>query len=85
MNTSCQSSTYPVTATSVCHAASLPSRSVPTAKHQSVSIAALNGIPLSLSLDTYSEGREKLFERERHKEPVSGWHCCELACEAEHA
>jgi len=26
------------------------------------------------------EGREKLFERERHQEPVSGWHCCELAC-----
>jgi bifunctional non-homologous end joining protein LigD len=26
------------------------------------------------------EGREKLFERERHKEPVPGWHCCELAC-----
>ena len=26
------------------------------------------------------EGREKLFERERHKEPVAGWHCCELAC-----
>ena len=25
-------------------------------------------------------GREKLFERERHREPVPGWHCCELAC-----
>ena len=25
------------------------------------------------------EGREKLFERERHKEPAPGWHCCELA------
>jgi ATP-dependent DNA ligase len=25
-------------------------------------------------------GREKLFERERHREPVAGWHCCELAC-----
>jgi hypothetical protein len=24
--------------------------------------------------------REKLFERDRHKEPVPGWHCCELAC-----
>jgi len=23
-------------------------------------------------------GREELFERERHKEPVAGWHCCEL-------
>jgi len=26
------------------------------------------------------EGREELFERERHREPVPGWHCCELAC-----
>jgi hypothetical protein len=26
------------------------------------------------------EGREELFERERHKEPVAGWHSCELAC-----
>jgi len=25
-------------------------------------------------------GREKLFERERHREPVAGWHTCELAC-----
>ena len=25
-------------------------------------------------------GREKLFERERHREPVPGWHSCELAC-----
>jgi ATP-dependent DNA ligase len=24
--------------------------------------------------------RGKLFERERHKEPVAGWHCCELTC-----
>jgi ATP-dependent DNA ligase len=27
-----------------------------------------------------SQGREKLFERERHREPVPGWHSCELAC-----
>src|SRR6476660_7927831 len=27
-----------------------------------------------------SQGREKLFERDRHKEPVPGWHSCELAC-----
>src|SRR6266576_635257 len=26
------------------------------------------------------EGREELFERERHREPVPGWHTCELAC-----
>ena len=25
-------------------------------------------------------GREELFERERHKEPVVGWHCCAVAC-----
>jgi ATP-dependent DNA ligase len=32
-----------------------------------------------------SVGREKLFERERHREPVPGWHSCALACaEAEH-
>jgi len=37
---------------------------------------------------SYSQmaGREELFERERHKEPVPGWHSCELACaEAENA
>jgi hypothetical protein len=28
-----------------------------------------------------SVGREKLFDRERHREPVPGWHCCELACQ----
>jgi ATP-dependent DNA ligase len=30
-------------------------------------------------------GREKLFERERHKEPVPGWHSCALACMESHA
>jgi hypothetical protein len=25
-------------------------------------------------------GRHELFERERHREPVLGWHSCELAC-----
>lgn len=25
-------------------------------------------------------GRNELFERDRHKEPVPGWHICELAC-----
>src|SRR5256886_16515282 len=28
------------------------------------------------------DGREELFERERHSEPVAGWHVCALACEA---
>jgi bifunctional non-homologous end joining protein LigD len=26
------------------------------------------------------QGRQELFERERHREPVAGWHSCELAC-----
>ena len=26
------------------------------------------------------DGREELFERERHNEPVAGWHACVLAC-----
>jgi ATP-dependent DNA ligase len=26
------------------------------------------------------ERREKLFERERHKEPAPGWHGCDLVC-----
>jgi len=25
-------------------------------------------------------GREELFERDRHKEPVPGWHSCVIAC-----
>ena len=25
-------------------------------------------------------GREELFDRERHREPVPGWHSCVLAC-----
>ena len=26
------------------------------------------------------DGREELFERERHSKPVAGWHSCDLAC-----
>src|SRR5213593_3888348 len=26
------------------------------------------------------DGREQLFERERHSEPVAGWHVCAIAC-----
>ena len=26
------------------------------------------------------QGREELFDRERHSEPVAGWHACVLAC-----
>jgi len=26
------------------------------------------------------QGREELFERDRHSEPVPGWHSCDLAC-----
>jgi hypothetical protein len=29
------------------------------------------------------DGRKELFERERHQEPIAGWHCCTLACEVE--
>lgn len=31
---------------------------------------------------SYSQmaGRHELFERERHSEPVPGWHSCDLAC-----
>jgi len=25
-------------------------------------------------------GREEMFERDRHSEPVAGWHVCDLAC-----
>src|SRR5262249_20730607 len=25
-------------------------------------------------------GREELFDRERHQEPVAGWHSCAVAC-----
>ena len=28
------------------------------------------------------DGREELFDRERHNESVAGWHACVLACEA---
>jgi bifunctional non-homologous end joining protein LigD len=28
------------------------------------------------------EGRQELFERDRQREPVAGWHCCTLAAEA---
>ena len=27
------------------------------------------------------QGREELFERDRHSEPVPGWHSCAVACE----
>jgi hypothetical protein len=26
------------------------------------------------------QGREELFERDRHREPVPGWHSCVIAC-----
>jgi ATP-dependent DNA ligase len=26
------------------------------------------------------QGREELFNRERHKEPVAGWRSCDLIC-----
>jgi len=27
------------------------------------------------------DGREELFERDRHREPVPGWHTCAVICE----
>jgi hypothetical protein len=27
------------------------------------------------------DGREELFDRERHQEPVPGWHSCVVACD----
>jgi len=34
---------------------------------------------------SYSQmvGRDELFERDRHKEPVPGWHACDLVCAEE--
>ena len=26
------------------------------------------------------QGREELFERDRHQEPVAGWHSCAIVC-----
>ncbi len=39
---------------------------------------------LKIRNPNYSQwaGREEFFERERHREPVAGWHSCELACAA---
>jgi len=41
-----------------------------------------NSTWLKIRNRSYSQiaGREELFERERHKEPVAGWHGCVLAC-----
>jgi hypothetical protein len=52
------------------------------AKH---SLAPLNDAVHDVVQDQESavgqmHGREELFERERHKEPVAGWHTCDLAC-----
>jgi hypothetical protein len=41
-----------------------------------------NSTCLKIRNREYSQmaGREELFERERHQEPVPGWHSCALAC-----
>jgi hypothetical protein len=33
-----------------------------------------------MDLEGIVAGRHELFEQERHREPVPGWHCCDLAC-----
>ena len=54
------------------------------AKHQAAPYLSYHAISTWYKIKNprYSQmiGRHELFERERHKEPVPGWHCCELAC-----
>jgi bifunctional non-homologous end joining protein LigD len=52
------------------------------AKHSLASYTTERTTWFKIKNRNYSQmaGREELFERERHKEPVAGWHCCELAC-----
>ena len=58
------------------------------AKHSPASYTTERTTWFKIKNRNYSQmqGREELFERERHKEPVAGWHSCELACaEIDHA
>ena len=54
------------------------------AKHQAAPYLSYHAISTWYKIKNprYSQmvGRHELFERERHKEPAPGWHCCELAC-----
>jgi AbiU2 len=52
------------------------------AKHSLAPYTTERTIWFKIKNRNYSQmqGREELFERERHKEPVACWHSCELAC-----
>jgi bifunctional non-homologous end joining protein LigD len=54
------------------------------AKHRSApySTADMLSTWYKIKNPSYSQmiGRHELFERERHSEPVPGWHSCDLAC-----
>jgi len=52
------------------------------AKHSLAPYATEHTMWFKIKNRNYSQmaGREELFERERHREPVPGWHTCELAC-----
>jgi bifunctional non-homologous end joining protein LigD len=51
------------------------------AKHQHAPYDPENSTWFKIRNPNYSQmvGREELFERERHREPVPGWHACALA------
>jgi len=52
------------------------------AKHSLAPYTTERTIWFKIKNRNYSQmaGREELFKRERHHEPVAGWHSCELAC-----
>src|SRR5207302_5190370 len=54
------------------------------AKHQHATYDPERPTWFKIRNRNYSQmvGREELFERERHREPVAGWHSCALASAA---
>ena len=52
------------------------------AKHSLAPYTTEHTIWFKIKNRDYSQmaGREELFERERHKEPAPGSHCCDIAC-----
>jgi hypothetical protein len=54
------------------------------AKHQHAPYDPEKSTWFKIRNPNYSQmvGREELFERERHREPVPGWHTCALASAA---
>ena len=55
------------------------------AKHQHAPYDPERSTWFKIRNRNYSQmlGREEVLERERHKEPVPGWHSCALACATE--